>query len=406
MYLTGKSRKMLIEFSVRNFRSFADKQTFHLVAGHSDESLQNNIIQRTTPGAAKTNFLSSAVLYGANNVGKTNLFQALAAMSDFIINSFRAGTASQLCAEPFKFQQQYLGYPSDFEIHFIADNIYYEYFLAVTTERVVNEYLYAYPKGVAQRWFSREWRTEKNEYNWHFPNKEIKKLIKDFVDWTRPNVAFLSVAGYLDTCLKPVFDWFAQTLQFVNFGDYDLTPAVTVERFKMHSGRIIQLLRDADFKITDVKVSQSGDDVTAFVYEGDFEISWDYESSGLKRYFSLLGYFLNALDNGQVLFVNELDTSLHPILVTTIVKWFNSTLKTNYAQLIFTTHNLMIMDNTIMRRDQIWFADKKNNATQLYFLSEFEPEEKEEKEDRVKYYLEGRVGGIPHISLDFELRNE
>jgi len=134
----------------------------------------------------------------------------------------------------------------------------------------------------------------------------------------------------------------------------------------------------------------------------DIVINFDFdeESEGTKRLFALVGSWIDALNNGRILIVDELDTKLHPLLMEFLIKLFhNPTQNKNDAQLIFTTHNTNLLDLDLFRRDQIWFTEKNPNFgnTDLYSLLEFSP--RKDKNVR-KGYLAGRYGAIPFISDD------
>ena len=120
------------------------------------------------------------------------------------------------------------------------------------------------------------------------------------------------------------------------------------------------------------------------------------ESDGTQKLFAFSGPWLDVLEKGRILFVDELDTSLHPLLVRFLIENFhNEKTNKNNAQLVFTTHDTSILDTDLFRRDQIWFVEKdRENATKLYPLSDFSPRKGEAIE---KWYLKGRYGALPVI---------
>ena len=124
---------------------------------------------------------------------------------------------------------------------------------------------------------------------------------------------------------------------------------------------------------------------------------WE-ESDGTQRMFSLIGPWIDALKNGRVLVVDEIDTKLHPKLNEFLIKLFHDeTQNKKNAQLIITTHNTNLLDiQDIFRRDQIWFTEKNNKtgATDLYSLVEFSPRKDKNIE---RGYLAGKYGAIPYI---------
>jgi len=120
------------------------------------------------------------------------------------------------------------------------------------------------------------------------------------------------------------------------------------------------------------------------------------ESDGTQKLFAFAGPWLDVLSKGRILFIDELDTSLHPLLVRFLIENFHSNVTNrNDAQLVFTTHDTSILDTELFRRDQVWFVEKdRENATKLYPLSDFSPRKGEALE---KWYLKGRYGALPFI---------
>ncbi|MFZ4699919.1 MAG: AAA family ATPase, partial [Candidatus Methylumidiphilus sp.] len=128
----------------------------------------------------------------------------------------------------------------------------------------------------------------------------------------------------------------------------------------------------------------------------------DEESSGTRHFFALIGFWIEILESGYTVFIDEIETSLHPILVKELLRLLLSdTHNTKGAQIIFTTHNPVLLDTTLFRRDQIWFTEKSpNGATQLYPLTDYQPRK---DEALAKGYLAGRYGGIPFIPEGLKL---
>jgi AAA15 family ATPase/GTPase len=419
---------MLIGFEVQNFRSFNSQQNFSLVASNYEKNVSENVIKYSLPGLSGVEFLSSAAVYGANASGKSNLFLALLTLRDFVVNSFKVDLTSPTCAEPFKLRQSCLKKPSKFEIQFMAD-VRYHYTLSLTAGQVVEESLEAYPKGLPQKWFVRKWNQQKKQYNWEFPNAKSKKGLSDISERTRCNVAFLSKAaddGHPH--LQSVCQWFVKNLRFLDFADGLFSPRHSIDQLRIPKKReqILALLQAADLDIDSVEVEEkvlSEEDMkkhlpprfldfikskpaqkefksisVAFSHTSEGgSVKMDYkneESNGTKRFFSMLGSWLDVLENGYTVLVDELETCLHPKLVIEIIKLFSSKLNTKGAQLIFTTHNPLLLDETLLRRDQIWFTDTEQGATRLYPLSDYSPRK---GEALVKGYMNGRYGGIPFI---------
>lgn len=430
---------MLIEFKVKNFRSIRDEQTLSLVATKANKELPENVIEKSLKGLAGLTFLKGAALYGANASGKSNVLLALKYLADLVENSatdFKPGDSTD--AEPFKLDPSCIEESSEFEVTFEANDVRYLYGVAVNPHRIVEEYLYAYPEGRANCWCHRLYDENTNCYEWSKPSGSFKHDPK-LQDYTKENVLFLSQGADLNhSQLTMVYMWFKAQLRFLNLGaDGGIPPGITLKYFddKNDRQRVLELLKSADIGISNIQVTerelnlesiknsiapdllnriikaQNGEAITTAEInclhrdiEGntilmDFE---DEESAGTQRFFSLIGPWLDILKNGYTVFIDEIDTSLHPLLVRELLKLlFCAENNTNGAQIIFTTHNPVFLDQTLLRRDQVWFTEKDDSgATTLYPLTDY----KERNNAAIgKRYLAGVYGGVPFLPEGLKL---
>lgn len=419
---------MLIEFSVTNYRSFKDPQTFSLTKASGKELENSNTFTANTPG--KEELLRSTALYGPNAAGKSNLLRALYAMRQIVVSSASSKQrGDKLPVVPFKLDPETTNRPSEFEVIIVADGIRYQYGFSADEKRIHEEWLMAFPKGRMQRWFNREWDKAKQKYNWEMGSAlQGQKLI--WQKSTRENALFLSTAVNLNSeQLQPIYDWFRKKLRVVGASNWHLLTAMLCQQ-KDKKEKVLDFLKAADLDIFDVEVEMDkfdpkrhlADDLPDAVKEyiakdmqnediiseiktqhirSDGEIvSFDLgddESDGTDRIFSFAGPWIESLEKGFVLIVDELHNSLHPKLVKFLVQLFHSD-KTNKknAQLIFTTHETSILNESkLFRRDQVWFCEKDNaKATQLFSLTDFSARKDENVERR---YLSGRYGALPFI---------
>lgn len=428
---------MLIEFSVANFRSIQARQTLSMVAGPDPAHRSRNV----TPGQGKELvFLRSAVIYGPNAAGKSNLLRAVETLRRLVqvsATGFQEGQA--IPVTPFLFSKEPSEQPSEFEIILIADDgIRYHYCCLVSPERVLKEWLVAYPLGRAQRWFEREYDVESQTQRWWFgPNFVAERAErKVWQEFTRDNALFLSTAIQLNNAqLRPAFNWITQKL-IVLVPGVNLNPLLSLNLLREGGGleQIMQFMRAADIGIDRLELLE--EEVTAPVLGGlqpgtlrvhvemgiqpespsklssqkSFRVlAWhkrtdsaeevpldiSEESDGTRKLFEFSGGWLRALKHGATLLVDELDRSLHPHMTRFLVGLFHSRSNTQNAQLVFTTHDTTLLDTDLLRRDQIWFVEKDDyQASHLYSLLEYSPRKDEALE---RGYLKGRYGAIPFI---------
>lgn len=410
---------MLIEFRVRNFRSIRDEQVLSLVAS-SDKSLKET---NTLVSGIKVapSLLRSAVIYGPNAGGKSNLVKAIQYMRGVVVESASLMQPSQTFnAQTFRLDSVSESGNTEFEATFILEGVRYQYGFELNTQRITKEYLLVYKAFKPQQWFERHYDpiTNKDIYEFSSGLKGSKSLWENA---TRSNSLFLSMAVQLNsTQLRPIFDWFNNMLTIFNEIS-PLNPQFSVDMLKQSDGKqlICDFLTAADISIADINIvtrkvpGQSVHfDLTSnktevrseeqevnelqFHHEtdkGKAVFGINDESLGTQRLLYLAGPILDILNKGRTLIVDELDSSLHPLLVRRLVELFHSKLNTKGAQLIFTTHDTSLLDPELFRRDQVWFVEKdREQASSLYPLSDFSPRKNEALETG---YLSGRYGALP-----------
>ena len=423
---------MLIEFRVKNFRSLRDEQVLSLVAS-KDKTLKVTHTQKTGISAAPT-LVRSALVYGANASGKSNLIKALQYMRAVVTESATALQPGQpFAVQPFRLDADSPGQPSEFEVTFLRDNVRYQYGFAMTAQRIVSEHLLVYKAFKPQRWFTRRFDTDTNKDVYDFgPSLKGPKNLWEGA--TRPNSLFLSMAVQLNSeALQPVFDWFMNRLVIIN-EQAQPNPQLSIQMLKETVGRkdICNFLSAADISIADIDVEtrkvpgqavslnlvtgktemrpEDGEmesHTLAFHHvteQGEAKFDLMDESNGTRKLLFLAGPVLTILNRGLTLVIDELDTSLHTLLVRELVRLFHHTeINTSGAQLIFTTHDTSLLDAPdLFRRDQVWLVDKDSDQkSTLVSLSEFSPRKNEALK---RSYLMGRYGGVPFFSDSLVLK--
>ena len=409
---------MLVEFSVKNFLSIEKKATLSLLAS-TDKLLPENVIK--TESLGKDELLKTAVLYGANASGKTNVIYAFNQLVKLVRDSHKFQKGDLIDHYPFKFNEETFKQPTEFEIVFIKNKIKYVYSLSYDKNSIHNESLYYYPKGRKAMIFNRS----PTRYAFTKHKSKQNRISSN----TLPNVLYLSKATQSN--YEPVseaFDWFKYDVWMIGPTNQQWLKEFTF--IKMMENKdfkevVLKALKYADTGIDAIegnvqkiefdempeyfpkilKKEASNKDVVKFVelrksistFHKDVLLDFSEESDGTRRLYYLIGPWIDALLNGKILIVDELDTKLHHLLSSLLINLFHdpSKNKTN-AQLIFTTHDLNLLDRHLFRRDQIWFTEKvpETQSTELYSLVQYKPRN---DTNYLNGYLSGRYGGIPYI---------
>jgi uncharacterized protein len=392
---------MLLRFRVSNFRSFRTEQELSMVA----TSLSDSIETVRHPPGTNEGVLPVAAIYGANASGKTNVILALRFMQQAIRNSharWEPDAPIQLDA----FAEQ-ADTPSTFSVDFLLDGVRYQYGFSISPEAVLEEWMYAYPAGKRQTWFSRE-KDKPISFSAKLQgdNRTIERL-------TRPNSLFLSAAAQNNhEALSAVYKWFSRSLLFV-IGERSLARDRALFHDKDLRQRFARSLSLADMGITELRVkdvevpNEAKQELQFFHTVGDSTQPFHegQESKGTIAFLCLLEPVYRALTEGGIVFVDELDDSLHPLLAVELIRQFSDAGSNDgLAQLVFNTHDTNLLSAGVLRRDQIWFTEKKEDgATQLYPLTDFKPRMHENLENG---YLQGRYGAIPFLNLSAFLKAE
>lgn len=422
---------MLIQFSVENFMSFKNKAVLSFSAGN-ESLLPGNEFK-----VENERLLKSIALYGANAAGKSSLYKALTA-SIIMIRSSQKKQVGEKIFEivPYKFDEKSLNAPSKFEYIFVNNGIKYIYGFSATVNKVVEEYLYKYTSAKPSLIFKRENVTE-----YKFPKKD-EKLLKELQEKTIENKLFLSTAtswNYKEA--ENAYLWFANMIDtyktHINIGSI-------VERLKNDSKGslkkfVLSVLKAADINISDYEIRSYPVDINSIIpnipygiaiqmqngkgpiigvtdriftkhkiigedgnYK-EYELDINEESDGTQAIFYFSCELRDSLAGGKTIIVDEIDSSLHPLLVDFIVKLFNSIeMNKNNAQIMFITHDTNLLNLDTLRRDQIYMVEKDNNTgiSELYSLDEFSVRKKENIQ---KGYLQGRYGAIPDLGSEDDI---
>ena len=419
---------MLVAFAMTNYACFRDRQELSMEAAVRSPRDDTYAFRTGVRRFPRLNRISA--LYGPNGSGKSRFVQGLDFAQSFVVGSSRESQAGEKIRHvPFLFDAETVQRPTTFETCFVQDETAYEYGFAVDRSRVHEEWLLAWPPGGRmRRLLQRTFHPETGEEGWFF-GASVRGPKELWRTSTRPNSLFVSTAAQLNSdTFRPVVDWFTN-LRVLGAGDLD--PSYTVKSIREQADfkdRVLTILKDADIAVTDVRtrteqrrleeldppppqmLTDGLDDKSVIVFfDVDFEhsptqtggryvVNIDDESDGTQRLFAFAGPWLDILDNKRVVVIDELDRSLHPLLVASLIRRINSAgtpEDEKRAQLVATLHDVSLLRD-VLDRSQIWFTDKdrRSEAATLTPLSDFSPRP---REALVRGYLGGRYGGVPII---------
>ena len=389
---------MLIEFTVGNFKSFRDKTTFSMIAANlasEDPALDRDNVITVSKNLS---LLKSAAVYGANASGKSNLGVALRFMRELVVMSAREDMApGKAGMEPFLLNWDKRKEPSFFEVIFRLKQRQYRYGFEVTETQIVSEWLFHVPRTKEVALFIREGQG--------FDVRSGFKQEKELAGKTRAGALFLSVTALFNSAISlQIQEWYKEFAIETGLQD-DRLRRFTIDCLRDPEERepLLEFIRKLDLGIEDVIVPElplpkdwpnetrkqalgqlfqdifirhhmQGAENAPYSSENSVFLNLDvHESQGTRKLVAMAGPLYSVLQYGQVLFVDELDARLHPLMTRRIIEMFHSPLTNPHgAQLIFATHDTNLLDKTLFRRDQIWFAEKdRQGATHLASLADY-----------------------------------
>jgi len=412
---------MLIQFRYKNFKSFRDDTILDFsatkITEHSDRVVQ----------IGNEKILPTAAIFGANASGKSNVIQAFRFMSTYVIDSFAFGgegddkksKTKKLKQTPFLFDKDSRDAESSFEVYFISSE-----------EAGCKSYNYGFTldqSGIVEEWLNAKSKTARSYKPVFYRNKEELDLSglptksQEILRMTlEPETLIVSLGAKLKISkLKCIRDWFYDT-NFTNFGnpienvflsslipdgfaDDKAVQKKVVDYFATFDSSIvgfnIEVIKSDDEDSRHIKI----DALHKVIGSEEFaSIPLEEESDGTLKMFALYPALQDTLESGGVLFVDELNARLHPLLVRGfLITFLNPETNPNHAQLVFTTHDSWQLSNNLLRRDEIWFTEKEpSGVSTLYSLADFVDEDGSKirkDESYEKNYLLGKYGAIPTL---------
>lgn len=425
---------MLIDFTVSNYQSIKEAQTFSFVSESRTEdknavfNLENNTIK----------LYPFSIIYGPNASGKSKFISALDDLCNFVKESYKYEEGADIPAyKPFLLDREYINKPTHFEIEYEIDSTRYLYILEIGKNIVLKEelYLYSYNKRASKSAVFKREIGKAIYYGSLFSGS--KKALETFL---LSNQSLLSRTGNSNNnSLKSPYQFFKEEIDFYKHKSDEILEGrlttILLERNDKFKQTILKFLHAADIQIEDLKIEHTkkseileyiqndfdnlknddiellkraysaepkmahrliGSDINDLVY---FDLATQ-ESAGTKKLYDLAAYIVESLFLGTVLVIDEFNNGLHPVIQKMIIDMYlDPEINILHAQLLVTSHDTFIMDSCELKREQIWFTDKNNfGATELYCLNEFDKNLIRDYVNYGKYYFDGRFKALPAIS--------
>ncbi|MFT6337184.1 MAG: AAA15 family ATPase/GTPase [Halioglobus sp.] len=425
---------MLLQFSIENYLSFKDEAILSFIGNKSTKEHESQNV--TVWNDLK--ILKSAVVYGANASGKSNLFSGIGYMRRIVSDSFKDAISddtpiSEKKSRSFQLNPKTKEESSFFEVVFVQNNVQYRYGFEINKSDIESEWLYYVPNKIETKLFYREGQDiQINATKF----KEGHKLESK----TRENVLFLSVcAQFNGEISNSIIDWFKDIniisgVEDRSFGGYTTNKIKKGKQFSKWVNKFINFLEISKLSVEEENISNINIDELDIpdekkeikdvliaihnlqkkqktkstlkswhkVYNDNKilvdTVAFDFhmESKGTQKLIYLLGPIYDSLKNGKILLIDELDSRLHSILTKNLLNIFHDGNKNN-AQFLFALHDPSSMENDSFRRDQIYLIEKDQyGASSLYSLLDYKKVRNDEKFS--KNYLKGSYGAVPYIN--------
>lgn len=398
---------VLLQFRVKNYRSIGDEivldmKAFDRLGEHKYFLVNKNNV----------NILTAAALFGANASGKSNVLDALYNMRKNVILSASFDEKQSLFVTPFLFDEEKAKQPSEFEVHFAVDAKEYKYGFIISKEKIYEEWLY-----------SRKLSKNKTKWKMIFERREDKiyysdlkkfQVLENYSDLIINNKKMLALSFFSGKNLPGINEFIEVSYFFMRHlfidshenAENTFVYEMYYEDKDIKKG-LVNFLREFDPCIEDIVIKKEEDrdgniNYLPYTIHNGKEYTAYIESDGTLKLINIFIYIKLALESGGVLIVDELDCKLHPLIMRRIIYMFhNSDINKKGAQIIFSSHNLIVLDNNELRRDEIWFVEKNEEGyTDINSLADFKIDNKIFRSDMDygKHYLAGRFGAIPYLN--------
>lgn len=392
---------MLCQFSFQNFKSYREETTFDFQASAIPEFADSLITKDKC-----SSLLPVSAVYGPNGGGKSNLLLALASLISTVVkpihqlekNRKSLIMQQKVTAEPFLFDAVSEEEPTEFQIFFRTEEYEYRYYLGVLKDEISAETLDRKKIG-----------GKKPAHIFYREGEEIslgtilqKENVNTNINAKMPFLSFLAI-NYNIPVIAEVQEWFESCI-IRSYANPMVEMQIMVSDDTEFKKQILLLLNDMGIDVDDYRFDEKEKQLylKRRIGKEEYELPFDHESDGTKKLIAALPVLLVALQEGRLVIIDELDAKLHPKLLRYVISMFkNRKINKHGAQLLFTSHDMATMKNTVFRRDEIWFAAlNESHSSEIYSLYEIRREDNERVNSTAafdKQYMEGRYGADPYL---------
>lgn len=400
---------MILNLEFKNYRSFKGICSFTTEPTSSKAKVQN-LCEVETNAEGNKKVLRISLIFGANASGKTNIIKFLYGFRRWLLNIDNRVGEDIALYQPFKFDSATADAPTEFTMEFIAQKVRYKYEVHFVRYRITSESLLSYPNGKQTQLYERILLSDDKESD----TIKFGSSLSSFKPFNVFKNQLLMSKFLKDTPCEPITNAAKYLVDMVISNGFHEDTILGEDKEMLrwlyshpdYKKMLAEFLAFADTGLTDFQLDKRSDGVEVTSLHGLYkdgegigktDLPLKEESFGTRALFIIGCHILQALQNGSPFFIDEMDSGLHSYITRLIVDIFrNERINKNNAQLIFTTHDVNLLDQNSIRKDQIWFTEKdKYGVSEMFTLSDFE----DVREDTLfaKWYMNNKFGGVPSL---------
>ena len=403
------NRIMILNLEFKNYRSFKGTCSFTTEPTSSKAKVEN-LCEVETNAEGNKKALKISLIFGANASGKTNIIKFLYGFRRWLLNIDNRVGEDIALYQPFKFDSATADAPTEFTMEFIAQKVRYKYEVHFVRYRITSESLLSYPNGKQTQLYERILLSDDKESD----TIKFGSSLSSFKPFNVFKNQLLMSKFLKDTPCEPITNAAKYLVDMVISNGFHEDTILGEDKEMLrwlyshpdYKKMLAEFLAFADTGLADFQLDKRSDGVEVTSLHGLYkdgegigktDLPLKEESFGTRALFIIGCHILQALQNGSPFFIDEMDSGLHSYITRLIVDIFrNERINKNNAQLIFTTHDVNLLDQNSIRKDQIWFTEKdKYGVSEMFTLSDFE----DVREDTLfaKWYMNNKFGGVPSL---------